>query len=88
MKKLFLGLVLVFLLSGCTAEYNLTIDDINNMTYDENFERMNEKTVKNEILNQVYVNSKICSYKSKLYNKSIKYIVVTVILTFINYIFC
>lgn len=53
-----------------------------------NFERMNEKTVKKEILNQVYVNSKICSCKSKLYNKSIKYIVVTVILTFINYIFC
>lgn len=38
MKKMFLGLILVFLLSGCTAEYNLTIDDIDNMTYDENFE--------------------------------------------------
>lgn len=51
-----------------------------------NFERMNEKTIKNEILNQVYVNSKICNYKSKLYNKSINYMLVTVILTFINYI--
>ena len=37
MKKLFLGLVLVFLLSGCTAEYNLTIDQakaVNDVKHD------------------------------------------------------
>ena len=38
MRKLFFTFILIFLLSGCTAEYNLTIDDINNLTYDENFE--------------------------------------------------
>ena len=64
------------------------IANMDRIEFLNNFERMNEKTVKKEILNQVYVNSKICSCKSKLYNKSIKYIVVTVILTFINYIFC
>ena len=47
MKKCFLGVVLVFLLSGCTAEYNLTIDDINEMTYDESFQ------IKSSNLNEI-----------------------------------
>lgn len=47
MKKCFLGVVLVFLLSGCTAEYNLTINDINEMTYDESFQ------IKSSNLNEI-----------------------------------
>ena len=47
MKKCFLGVVLVFLFSGCTAEYNLTIDDINEMTYDESFQ------IKSSNLNEI-----------------------------------
>lgn len=69
---------------------NYFFGDIANMDRREflkNFERMNEKTVKNEILNQVYINSKICNCKSKLYNKSINCIIITIIFTFINYIF-
>ena len=54
--------------------------------FKKSFNRMNEKKVKNEILNQVYINSKICSYKSKLYNKSINYMLCTIVLVFINYI--
>lgn len=50
------------------------------------FKKLNENSIKNEILNQVYVNSKICDYKSKLYNKSINLIIITIILTFLNYI--
>jgi len=36
MKKFILVLVVFFLLTGCTAEYNLTIDDLNEFTYEEN----------------------------------------------------
>lgn len=35
MKKYFLGVILLFLLSGCTAEYTLKIDDITDKVYDE-----------------------------------------------------
>ncbi len=49
--------------------------------------KMNEKAIKNDILNQVYINSKICDYKSKLYNKSIIFTITTIVLSFINYIF-
>ncbi len=50
------------------------------------FKKLNDNSIINEILNQVYVNSKICDYKSKLYNKSINLIIITIVLTFINYI--
>lgn len=50
------------------------------------FKKLNDNSMINEILNQVYVNSKICDYKSKLYNKSINFIIITVILIFLNYI--
>ena len=45
------------------------IANMDRIEFLNNFERMNEKTVKKEILNQVYVNSKICSCKSKLCNR-------------------
>ena len=35
MKKIFICLLLLFLTSGCSAEYNLTIDDLETFTYEE-----------------------------------------------------
>lgn len=49
--------------------------------------KINEKAIKKDILNQVYINSKICDYKSNLYNKSIIFTIATIVLMFINYIF-
>lgn len=50
------------------------------------FSRKNDNNLKKDILNQVYANSKICEYKSKLYNKSVYFVIITLILFFINYI--
>lgn len=50
------------------------------------FKKLNDNSIINEILNQVYANSKICDYKSKLYNKSINLMIITIALSFLNYI--
>lgn len=62
------------------------IANIDRKDFLNDFKKLNENSIKNEILNQVYVNSKICDYKSKLYNKSINLIIITIALTFFNYI--
>ncbi len=63
------------------------IADIDRKDFLNNCGKMDEKAIKNDILNQVYINSKICDYKSKLYNKSIVFTITTIVLSFMNYLF-
>ncbi len=53
MKKIILIITIVFLSCGCTAEYNLTIDDLNHLTYDEYFliESIDKEEIESEYNN-------------------------------------
>lgn len=52
-----------------------SIANMNYSSYKEKCEKESEKELINDINSQIYINSKICDYKFKLYNLSIKLLI-------------
>lgn len=74
-------------------EYKLTtnsliffgsISKMNYSNYKEKCKKENDKQLLNDINSQIYINSKICDYKFKLYNYSIKLLIIS----FITFCIC
>jgi len=47
--------------------------------YKNNLDSITEESIYNDLVSQIYINSKICSLKFENYNKSLKYVIIAII---------
>lgn len=89
--------ILCFMLSIITRVKNFNnapsvffFGSIGNMTlenYKSAVKNMDEKEIIDDLEEQIHTNSRICTLKAKLYNKGMKFLLITVVLWFLCMIF-
>lgn len=69
--------------SGLTTNSLIFFGTIANQSFQsfkDNVSTSNENQIENDLLSQIYINSKICQRKFELYNKGVNYLIASIIL--------